>query len=270
MTAYELMVRTNHYLIKGGELTDSQKKNIVCQFLGARNLPEQVRRFYLGVKFPNNTDAAGRHMYPMFFIPPYNGGKKHKTILNQTPQTHIFSSNMYELEILRLLSLLWPTHTDIRDMTKKTLERLKTTCFGYGDDGVGECFDTSLVVLRYLATAAPEEAVWMRSRMDNYNRHYFDKKRPFFCMWYYWLCLSELPFEIAKPELDTYKNEMTNWLCKKSCVMRSESDKVIHPVLFSILRNNLAHYPEYAYIKDRRPYVSPVDGRLHFDMAKEM
>ena len=105
MTAYELMIQTNHHLIKGSELTEPQKQNIVRQLMAARTTPEQAKRFYIGVKFPNNTDENGRQMYPLFFIPPYNNGKKYKTIFNQTPKTHILSANMYELEILRLLYL---------------------------------------------------------------------------------------------------------------------------------------------------------------------
>ena len=155
MTAYELMVKTNHYLIKGGELTDAQKTNIIRQLLAAKSTPQQAVRFYAGVRFPGNTDSSGRRMYPEFFIPPYNGGEKYKTVLNQTPKTHILSANLYELEILRLLHLFAPDDTEIKNMVEKTLARLKTTCFGNEDDGVGECFDTNLIVLRFLAAADP-------------------------------------------------------------------------------------------------------------------
>jgi len=50
--------------------------------------------------------------------------------------------------------------------------------------------------------------------------------------------------------------------------MNSESNKMMHPVLISILRNTISKFPEYEYIKDREPYVSNKDGRLHFDMEK--
>ncbi|MBO5111445.1 MAG: hypothetical protein J6D21_12115 [Clostridia bacterium] len=105
--------------------------------------------------------------------------------------------------------------------------------------------------------------------MDNFNKHYGDKKRPWYPLWYYWLCLSEMPFEIAKPDLDRYKPEMVNWLANKSAVMNNEYDKLIHPVLFSILRNALCRYDEFAYIKDRKPFVNEKDGRLYFNMKKE-
>ncbi len=269
MTPYELMVKTNHYLIKGGALANAQKANIVRQLLAAKSTPEQATRFYAGVRFPGNIDSSGRRMYPEFFIPPYNSGKKYKTILNQTPKTHILSANLYELEILRLLHLFSPNDPEIKNMVEKTLARLKTTCFGSEDDGVGECFDTNLIVIRFLSAAAPNNAAWIQDRIDNYNRHVNDKKRPWFSRWYFWLCLSELPFELARPEVDKYKREMANWLEHKSCVMNSESDRIIHPVLLCILRNNLVHYPEYAHIKDRQPYTNEKDGRLYFNMEVE-
>ena len=48
--------------------------------------------------------------------------------------------------------------------------------------------------------------------------------------------------------------------------MNSESDRIIHPVLFCVLRNCLSRLPEYAHIKERQPYLSDKDGRLHFDL----
>lgn len=265
MNAHELMVKTNHYLIKGGNLTAPQKANIVRRLLSARSTPEQAERFYRGVKYPGNTDREGRRMYPVFYIPPYNGGKKLKTIYNQTSKTHIFSANMYELEILRLLRLFAPDDSNVRDMVNKTLDRLKTTCFGYWDDGLGECFDTSLIVLRFL-TAVSDDFAWLQSRIKNYGDHVSEKKRPWYSLWYFWLCLSELPLEIAEPEILKYKDDMLSRLTTKSAAMNSEHDKTIHPVLLCSLRNCLCRLPEYAHIKDVQPYVSGKDGRLHFDM----
>lgn len=206
-------------------------------------------------------------MYPNFLVPPYNDGKKYKTLLNQTPKTHILSANMYELEIIRLLHLLAPDNFVVKIMVEKTLERLKNTCFGYKDDGVGECFDASLVVLRFISTVEPNDYDWIQSRIMNFNRHYHDKKRSNYSMWYFWLCLSEMPFHIAKPEIEKHKAAMIGLLSSKSMVMRSESHKIIHPVLFCIIRNVLANYPEYTYITVRQPYIMERDGRLYFDLS---
>ena len=265
MSPYELMVKTNHHLIKGGALTDAQKRNVVSQLLAARTTPEQANRFYKGVKFSGNIDSKGRRMYPEFFIPPYNSGKKYKTIFGQMPKTHILSANMYELEILRLLILFEPGNPDICNMVTETLSRLKTTCFGNEHGGVGECYDASLIVLRFFAAAAPGETKWIEERIENYHKHFDEKHRVWQIKCYFWLCLSELPFENAKLEMLKAKAEILSQL-SRSYVMNSEFDKEIHPVILCAIRNALARLPDYEYIKNREPYVSEKDGRLHFDI----
>lgn len=202
MTAYDLMVNTNQHLINGGELTNKQKQNIAAQLLAARSTPEQAQRFYKGVRYPNNIDGEGRRMYPVFYIPPYNDGKKLKTVVGQTPKTHILSANMYELEILRLLHLFAPENPDVMDMTARTLERLKTTCFAGRGCGLGECFDTALVALRFVITVAPDETAWIVRLLNEYHRNAVEKKLVSYVGRYYALCLSELA-ESTAAEQDT-------------------------------------------------------------------
>ncbi len=246
MTAYELMVKTNHYLIRNpseDSLSPAQKHRIVTELLAARSTPDQCRRFYLGVKFPNNRDAHGRRMYPEFFIPPYNDGKKYKTILGQTAKTHILSANMYELEILRLLHKFAPDDYDVRTMTEATLDRLYHTCFGNEDDGVGECFDTNLVVIRFLCTAAPHDLVRLRSRMSVYERHRADKARPWYSEWYYRLCLSEAPYALAEHKIRDTLPSVQSWLTDTgSTAMVRNADPVL---LHAIARNMATRLREY-------------------------
>lgn len=264
MMVYELMIKTNKYLISGGKLNENQKKNIVTQFIGAVSSKDATSRFYRYVRFPGNVDAIGRRMYPIFYIPP--SGRKLKTLLTQTPKTHILSANMYELEILRLLAVLAPGNRTVASMLDETKDRLKTTCFGYEDDGVGECFDTSLVVLRFLASAFPEELDWIKSRIDVFHSHFGEKRRIWCIKWYYWLCLSEIPEILALPEIMLFRDELLSQITR-SAVMNSDNDKDTHPMLFHVVRNCLSRLPEYSYIKEREPYVNPQDGRLHFNIA---
>lgn len=266
MTTYDLMIKTNHYLIKGGTLTIAQKQNIAAKFLFAQSTPEQAKCFYKSVKFPNNIDGNGRRMYPVYFIPPYNDGKKYKTVMTVTPKTHILSANSYELEIIRLLYILAPENIVVKEIVLNTLERLKTTCFGNEDDNIGECFETSLIVLRFLAATAPNETSWIKERVDNFHNHFGEKHRHWGVKWYFWLCLSELPSVIAKPEILRYKNEILSQL-NRSCVMNSEFDRTTHPMIICMIRNVMARLPEYEYIKDREPFVSEKDNRLHFNMS---
>ena len=240
MTAYELMVKTNQYLIMNptdDALSPAQKRRIVTELLAARSTPEQRKRFYIGVKAPGNRDAHGRRMYPDFYIPPYNDGKKYKTILGQTPQTHILSANMYELEILRLLHRFAPDDCDVRAMTEATLERLYHTCFGNEDDGVGECFDTNLVVIRFLCEAAPHDLFRIKSRMDVYERHRDKKKRPWYPLWYYRLILSEAPYALSEPLIRNTLPDVSSESDEKSRLPGGETAGALRPVLLAILKN---------------------------------
>jgi len=271
MTSHELMIKTNHHLIKGGLLTKAQKTNIAAQFLAAVSDEKTRQNFLRGVKAPEYLFSEGqsndsRKMYPLFYIPPYNDGKKLQTVVPMSPKTHILSANAHELEIIRLLHLFSPDDPAVADMVEKTLVRLKTTCFGYNDCHIGECFHTSLVVLRFLAATRPDNAEWLGRLCRLYQNHSGDTRRHSGVAWYYWLCLAELPADTAKPEILKYKSCMLQWLTSKSAVMNSEQDKINHPVLFCIIRNCLCRFEEYEHIKTRQPYTSEKDGRLHFDM----
>lgn len=275
MTPHELIIKTNHHLIKGGELTEPQRANIVRQLLAAQNDERTKQSFYKGVKYPGNADKNGiGHMYPIYFIPPYNDNKKYQTVIPMSPKTHILSANSYELEIIRLLYLFAPDNPDIKDMVQKTLARLKTTCYGYNDCAVGECFHTALIVLRFIAATAPNDTEWIKKLISFFKRH-MDEKLTLKgkgvhgnVLLYYWLCLSELPLEITEPEIHRYKDRIIGQLCR-SCVMNNENDKINHPLMICAIRNALARLQEYTYIKDRQPYLSEKDGRLYFDMTKQ-
>lgn len=272
MTAYELMIKTNHFLIKGGALTDAQKRSIAGQLLEAKSDDVAVRSFKKSVNAPEYMRSIGqsddtRVMYPLYYIPPYNEGKKLQTVIPMSPKTHILSANSYELEILRLLYILAPDDPDVLFMTGKTLERLKTTCFAAHDCHHGECFHSALITLRYLITASGDER-WIKELIDYYNHYAGEVKRHSGTVWYYWLCISELPFDLSRAEIDKYKSEMVNRLADRSYVMNSENDRTIHSVLLCVLRNCLSEYSEYAYIKEKQPYISERDGRLRFSIDK--
>jgi hypothetical protein len=269
MNHYEVMINANHKLIMFGAMPDREVSEVFERLMTARSTKAQADRFHSGIRCPGNIDKSGRRMYPEYFIPPYNDGKKLRTIFNQLPNTHILSANMYELEILRLLCKLASDNIEVCDMADKTLERLKTTCFGNADDGVGECFDASLVVLRFLAAASPDDSEWIRSRIDNYDAHADDRKRSWHSLSYFLLCLSEIPFDIAETEMSKHKEQILRRLSDSSFPMNSDIDRIIQPVLCCSLRNFISRFPEFSYIEGRQPYINEKDGRLHFDMSMQ-
>ena len=68
MNLHELMIKTNHHLIKGGELTEPQKANVVRQFLDAQSEERTKQGFYKGVGYSDNIDSDGdiTGIYPAF------------------------------------------------------------------------------------------------------------------------------------------------------------------------------------------------------------
>jgi hypothetical protein len=186
--------------------------------------------------------------------------------MTQTPKTHILSANLYELEIIRLLHILEPNNETVKNMVSETISRLKTTCFGNRDDGLGECYDTSLVVLRFLASVAQNDTKWIKERINNYHKYYNEKHRHWAVKWYYWLCLSELPFDIAETEILKYKDDLVKQI-NRSYAMNCENDILIHPVILCVVRNCLSRLPEYEYMKECLPYVCERDGRLKLNIT---
>ncbi len=120
VTRYDLLCSTNWALIKKQEFSDDEKQEIVNTFLSGIDTPETVCRFHARVKTPNDT----RRMYPLFYIPPYNAGRKRRLITSNMPKTHILSANHYELEILRLLALWGSGNDKATGMVDQTLSRL--------------------------------------------------------------------------------------------------------------------------------------------------
>ena len=233
--AYELMIKTNHYLIKGGDLLESQKAGIAGRLLAKAVNNGRAGQFY-------NRVSDGREMYPSFYIPPYNNGKKCQTVIPMSPKTRILADNAYELEILRLLFMFAGQNEAVRHMVRETLNRLKRTCFGYKGCAVGECFEAGVASLRFICAAAAYETDWIKKQVSVFNRHYTDKRRHSGVLKYYWLCLSEMPVHIGGPEIIRHKDTIINQLQKES---KSKSGKDIHQVLASVMENALARLPEY-------------------------
>lgn len=261
MTPYELMIKTNEHLIKGGILNDKQKQNITARFLEAVSDKNTADRFYRSVKYPGNIDGEGRRMYPVYFIPPYNNGKKYRTVTCVTPGTHILSANAYELEIIRLLHILDPENSQVCEMAEQTAARLRTTCFG-NLCNAGECFESGVIALRFICSVLPDDTQWIKKLIGKYKEHINDKKRHSGIVFYYFLCLYEMPEQLALPEVEVNKDTLLRNI-KRSFVLNSESDRYMSPLYKYILRNCLARLPEYRYLKDREPFEE--NGRLHFN-----
>lgn len=155
MNTYELLFgRTNLELMKGKDFSDSEKQQITKSLLSAVSSEDTVSRFHKGVK------TEYTNMYPMFYIPPYNDGKKLRLITGELPKTHILAANHYELEILRILVLFDKNNSVVKNMIDKTIERLDATCYAHWCSA-GECVGAGISVLRFLASVRPQKEEWI-------------------------------------------------------------------------------------------------------------
>ena len=196
MEAYDLMIKTNHHLIRGGILSDAQKANIVRKLLAAR------------------IKSGGTH--------------------ELTPQ-------------------------GLYDSAEKNAHRLVF----YTPPFNAECFHAALVVLRFISEVVPDDKDWLGKQIAGYNRHFSDRKRHSGVRRFFWLCLSDIPFEIAESEIIRQEEYIIDQL-SRGFLVKNENDDI---PLYA-MRNALARLPEYAYIKDIKPHIGEKDGRLRFAIGK--
>jgi hypothetical protein len=241
------MIKTNHYLIRGGNLSDAQKNTIVRKLYANKVTDGRMRTF-------------NPYAYPKFFIPPYNNGKKLQTIVPISPKSNIIADNAYEFEIIRLLHLFQPSD-EVSFMIEETLKRLKQTCFGYNECHFADCFEAGLTVLRFLSFAKTDDRGWINKQIATYNNHFTDRKRHSGVQKYYWMILSDMPFEIAMPEIIRQKENIIDQLSRSYSVKTGNED-----ILLYVMRNTLARLPEYSYLKDRKPYTNEKNGKLQFNI----
>ena len=270
LSLYEIIFKANFSLIKGDAIPDRDKRYIVDRILCGISSEETVKHFHKAVNAPSAKNGDCRELYPLFFITPYDEGRKYVTVSTVTPKTHIFAANAYELELLRLLAVFARDNALVRKMLEQTRKRLKTTCFG-NSCNLGECFETSIVALRFLSTVYPNEIEWMQKLIDGIKAHLLEKKRHSGTIFYYWLTLSELPISVSQPEIERFSVKCDQYterysllnLIKKSFVMNSNHDKYASPFGMYVIRNCLSRLDKYAYLKHTEPYISEKDGRLH-------
>jgi len=251
---HELLCRTNWELIEGKRFSDGQKAEITAILLASAD--------------EGNAAAKSPDIYPLYFTPPGND-RKLITINGVTPKTQIFSANHYELEILRLLALWRPNDNTVRRMLFKTKERLSKTCFGKFC-ATGECFEASIVALRFLATAFPDEEEWIgtlteniRDEIDNKPK---GKRRRWGTTFYYWLTLTDVQVPTAISEIRRYEALLVRHL-SRSYSYQNAYDRVYNPIAKYIVRNCLARLPEYQHIRGIEGHEGN-DGRFHFDFAR--
>ena len=106
-----------------------------------------------------------------YIAPLYVDSKKEElntfhTFNGYKPKTMLFYNNYCELELLRIAFLLDVLEDDKKWIYDSTKQRIQSNCFGRFCP-TGECFETSIAVLRFVATVFSNETEWIEMYMKN-------------------------------------------------------------------------------------------------------
>ena len=266
MSIYELICDTNWKMIKGENFSDLAKQEITKNLLSAVSSKETVRRFHRGVKAPED----GRTLYPLFYIPPYNEGKKLRLITGQLPKTHILAANHYELEILRILVLWGKDNPKVQFMLDETLKRLNTTCFAHFC-ATGECVGAGVTVLRLLSAFSPQNDKWINEILTPMIAQYNSGHKGMAAtnnnvpVFYLYSALPDLANEACYKLIEERKDWIIHMLTRGGLTGPAVQDTYNVTRLY-VLRNVLAMLPQYEYMKNREVYISDKDNRCYCDV----
>jgi hypothetical protein len=115
-------------------------------------------------------------MVPYFLKVQDHISKDFMTFTGYRPKTKILYSNYCELELLRILYLLQPISSDYNWIFETVRDRIRETCFGRFCP-TGECFEISILALRFISTVFPEEKLWIDLYVTNIAHTIFSQKR---------------------------------------------------------------------------------------------
>jgi len=266
MNVINILKETNRKLFAGEIFEDVRKKEICAALLSAKSDAFTVNQFQRRMRTPND----GRILYPGFFIPPYNKGKKLRLVTGQLPKTHLLSANHYELEILRILALWDGENPVVKMMLDETLKRLDTTCFAHFCS-TGECVGAGIAVLRLLSVLSPKDEKWICKILNPLIKQYncghngmaaTNNNVPVF---YLYAVLPDIANDMCCALVEQRKSWIIHMLAR-GCITGPAIQDTYNVTLLYILRNALALLPQYAFVKDRKVYISDKDNRCYCDV----
>ena len=256
MTLYEIICDVNERVIKGEPIENEMKQDIVNHLLGNVTSKEDMDAF-------RRRNKNKMEMYPFYYIPPYNNGNKLRIISGYKPKTEIFSTNHYELEILRILTNWADQNSIVKEMVNNTLSRLDKTCFGHFCPQ-GECLGASVSVLRFLNTVCTKNDGWIKKLLKPQGELFVNQRgmgmKNYFPFYYFCLVLSELPINLVDEYIFVQK-EFLKRMLTRGCLTGPHENDAYNILILYIIRNTLCRIKEYEYIKNEKIYVK--DNRCY-------
>lgn len=240
METYRMLMEMNRKEILGEEITDAENGKAAALFLNSVCTREEILSYKMRMGVNPETD----HIYPNYYIPPYNGNKKLRLIQGDLPKTNILYANHYELEILRFLNRTIPGNETVNEMTDHTLQRLKHTCFG-NSCTQGECLAAGISVLRLLAAARPDDPEWMDRILDPLGVLFLtfenslaavQKGIPVF---YFLMALTDINNEKTRTWISQKKEWLSDLLRKSRVTGRISNGNLSEDDTYRLMRNHI-------------------------------
>ena len=266
MSVYGLLRETNFKLIKGEVFSVPEKQKIAGKLLSAAGGRDAAERFRKGMK----AFGDGKELYPLFYIPPYNDGKKLRLITGLLPKTHILSSNHYELEILRVLAMWDGDNPKVRYMLDETLRRLGKACFAHFC-AAGECVGAGVAALRLLSVLKNRDEKWINEILLPLISLYKNGSKGMAAnnnnvpVFYLYSALPDIAGESCLKLIEEKKEWIVRMLTRGNLTGPAVTDTYNVTRLY-VLRNALAALPGYEYLKLREVYVSGKNNRCYCDV----
>ncbi len=271
--AYRLLCRLVQKEQFGTEMMQHEKDAAVQAFLAARSQPDEILQYKKRMRTNPEEDC----LYPDYYLPPYDGGRKLRLVQGYLPKTNLLYANHYEAEILRLLVRFAPEHEAVKDMVRHTLERFRKTCFG-NFCTQGECVAAGICALRLLASVRPVNPVWIDKLLEPLGERFLafgpgqaatQKGIP---LSYLLMAFTDIDNEKTRSLLGQKKEWLVQLLRRGWITGRLSNGKIsegdTYNLLFKyIIRNAVCTLPEYPDKERYRIYVDDGEGRCYCDIA---
>lgn len=254
------------------EITAQERNKAISVFLSGVNRPEEIIRYKKRMRVRPEEDC----LYPDYYIPPYDRGKKLRLVQGYLPKTNLLYANHYEAEIVRLLVRFAPEDAAVKDMAAHTLERFRKTCFG-NFCTQGECTAAGICVLRFLAAACPMDEAWIDKLLEPLGERFLSfgngqaASQQGIPLSYLLMALADINNEKTRALLAQKKEWLAGLLRKGWITGKLSNGKVSEGDTYNLLgkyiiRNALCTLPEYPEKESYRIYVDAADGRCYCDI----
>ncbi|MDE6596047.1 MAG: hypothetical protein K2K44_08555 [Oscillospiraceae bacterium] len=272
MEKYKLIMEINRKMIFAEEISDAEKSEAISIFLNGICCKDDILKYKKRMRVDAETDS----LYPNYYIPPYNGGKKLRLVQGYLPKTNILYANHYELEIIRLLFMFAPENEKVNEMAENTLQRLKNTCFG-NSCTQGECIAAGISVLRFLSAVRSDDSDWIDKLLSPLGDVFLSfgsgqaavqKGIP---LSYLLMAFTDINNEKTKALLTQKKEWLLDLLRRGWITGKLSNGKISEGDRYNlmgkyIIRNAIGTLPEYEDISKHKIYVDSTDERCYCDI----